>query len=216
MMQGLVYTWTEAQVEEKLSELCIEYRAVEILNAAMNLKRKSILQLSDDISNAFSNMKVPGTVIEKLDFSWIPTLKALYVISTTQWTKIDLTERKTYIDLLKNDAQVVWSLITSQKPLLEKYMDMHGQSCSSEELENIYNSLKTVRYDSLPGDFDSRIETQLQNVAYSRNKEKIQKLWKNQSEFGTVTEWCNNYAVPIQWISGHSGWRGRFMRCRRI
>ena len=201
MMQGLVYTWTEAQVEEKLSELCIEYRAVEILNAAMNLKRKSILQLSDDISNAFSNMKVPGTVIEKLDFSWIPTLKALYVISTTQWTKIDLTERKTYIDLLKNDAQVVWSLITSQKPLLEKYMDMHGQSCSSEELENIYNSLKTVRYDSLPGDFDSRIETQLQNVAYSRNKEKIQKLWKNQSEFGTVTEWCNNYAVPIQWVA---------------
>ena len=58
-----------------------------------------------------------------------------------------------------------------------------------------------MRYDSLPGDFDSRIETQLQNVTYSRNKERIQKLWKAQSGFDTVSEWCDNYAVPIQWVA---------------
>ena len=43
MMQGQVSTWTEAKVEEKLSELCIEYRVVAILNDALTVKRK-ILQ----------------------------------------------------------------------------------------------------------------------------------------------------------------------------
>lgn len=70
MMQGQVSTWTEAQVEEKLSELCIEYRVVAILNDALTVKRKSIKLLSDDIANMFDHMKVPGTVIEKLGFSW--------------------------------------------------------------------------------------------------------------------------------------------------
>lgn len=200
MMQSLVYTWTEEQVEGKLSELCIEYRAVETLNSAMNLQRKSIKQLSEDISNAFSNMKVPGTVIEKLDYPWIPTLKAMRAISITQWSKIDLAERESYVALLQADAQVVWGLITSQKPLLERYMEAHGHSCSTEELDNIYASLRAVRYDSLPGDFDSRIEAQLQNVAYTRNKIRIQELWKAQSGFDSVAEWCANYAVPIQWV----------------
>jgi len=61
MMQGQVSTWTEAQVEEKLSELCIEYRVVAILNDALTVKR--IKLLSDDIANMFDHMKVPGTVI---------------------------------------------------------------------------------------------------------------------------------------------------------
>ena len=56
MMQGQVSTWTEAQVEEKLSELCIEYRVVAILNDALTVKRKSIKLLSDDIANMFDQI----------------------------------------------------------------------------------------------------------------------------------------------------------------
>ena len=106
-MQGQVSTWTEAQVEEKLSELCIEYRVVAILNDALTVKRKSIKLLSDDIANMFDHMKVPGTVIEKLGFSWTPALQALRVISTTQWSKIELADRESYAELLKSDAQKV-------------------------------------------------------------------------------------------------------------
>lgn len=200
MMQGQVSTWTEEQVEEKLDELCIEFRAVAVLNEAMNLQRKTIKNLSDDIANAFAHMKVPGSIVEKLDYPWIPTLKAMRVISVTQWAKIDRNDRENYTELFRQDAKKVWGFVTSQKPLLEKYMEEHGHNCTNEELDSIYAALKTAAYDSLPADFDTKIEIQLQNVAYTRNRTRIQELWVEQSGFNTVAEWCGNFAVPIQWV----------------
>ena len=199
-MQGQVSTWTEGQVEEKLAELCVEYQAVAILNTALNQKRKSIKALSDDIKNAFDHMKVPGSVVEKLDFSWIPAMKAMYEISTTQWSKIDLADRKSYVEQLKDDAQKTWSSLTSPKAILRRYMEKRGDNCTEEELDDIYAALKAVSYNSPGSDFDTRIETQLNKVNYNRNKVRIQELWKAQSGFDTVAKWCDNYAVPIQWV----------------
>ena len=202
MMQGQVSTWTETQVEEKLSELCIEYRAVAVLNDALNVQRKSIKLLSDDIANAFDHMKVPGTVIEKLDYTWIPALKAMRNISTTQWSKIELADRENYTGLLRTDAQKVWGFVSSSKPILQHYMESRGHNCTDEELDSIYKSLKAVSYNSPAADFDTRIEAQLNKVAYNRNKVRIQELWKEQSGFDSITLWCANYAVPIQWVIG--------------
>ncbi len=202
MMQGQVSTWTEAQVEEKLAELCIEYRAVAILNNALNLNRKSIKALSDDVENAFKNMKIPGSVIEKLDYMWIPALKAMQQIATIQWSKIELSDRDAYVQLLSNDAHKVWSSITSPKAILQRYMEKRGYSCTDEELDGIYVALKVVSYNSPASDFDSRIETQLNKVAYNRNKVRIQEIWTTQSGFDSVTKWCDSYAVPIQWVVG--------------
>lgn len=200
LMQGQVSTWTEAQVEEKLEELCIEYRAVSVLNEALGLKRKSIKQLSDDIANLFDNMKVPGTVIEKLGYAWIPTLKAMRAISVTQWSKIERDTREKYTELLKTDAQKVWGNISAPKPILKKYMENLGHNCTDVELEDIYEALKAVRYESTAADFSTRIEAQLNKVAYNRNKIRIQELWEAQSGFETVQLWCSNFAVPIQWV----------------
>ena len=200
MMQGQVSTWTETQVEEKLSELCIEYRAVSILNDALNVKRKSIKLLSDDIANMFEHMKVPGTVIEQLGYAWTPALQAMRTISTTQWSKIELSDREVYVELLRTDAQKVWSFVSSSKPLLQRYMETHGHNCTDKELDGIYKSLKTVSYNSPATDFDTRIDAQLNKVAYNRNKVRIQELWKEQRGFDSIALWCSNYAVPIQWV----------------
>ena len=200
LMQGQVSTWTEQQVEEKLEELCIEYRAVAALNKALGLKRKSITQLSGDISNAFNNMIVPGSVIETLDYEWIPTLKAMRVISTTQWSKIEVANRISYTDLVSKNAKTAWGNVTSAKSVLKKYMDAHGHSCTDEELTDVFSELKASRYDSSTTDFDNRIASQLNKIAYNRNKIRINELWLNQSGFKTITEWCNNWAVPIQWV----------------
>lgn len=202
MMQGQVSTWTERQVEEKLSELCIEYRAVAILNEALNVKRKSIKLLSDDISNAFEHMKVPGTVIEKLGYDWIPALKAMFVIANTQWSKIEIADREKYTELLRVNAQKVWGFVSSSKPILSRYMEMHKYNCTEEELDDIYKALKTVSYNSSAADFDSRIDAQLNKIAYNRNIVRILKLWEEQSGFESVALWCANYAVPIQWVVG--------------
>lgn len=123
-------------------------------------------------------------------------------ISTTQWSKIELADRENYTGLLRTDAQKVWGFVSSSKPILQHYMESRGHNCTDEELDGIYKSLKAVSYNSPAADFDTRIDTQLNKVAYNRNKVRIQELWKEQSGFDSITLWCANYAVPIQWVVG--------------
>ena len=200
LMQGQISSWTEQQVEEKLDELCLEYHAVAALNKALNLKRKSIKQLSDDMKNAFDNMMVPGSVIETLGYDWLPALKAMHIIATTQWAKIAAADRITYTGLISDKAATAWGNVTSAKTVLKKYMDVHGHNCTDEELADIFASLKASRYDTPTTDFDNKIAAQLNKIAYNRNKVRICELWKQQSGFDTVSAWCNNYAVPVQWV----------------
>lgn len=200
LMQGQVSTWTEQQVEEKLAELCVEYRAVAALNKAIGMNRKSIKQLSDDIKNAFDNMVVPGSVIERMGYDWIPTLKALHTISTTQWSKIDVEDRNVYTQLIGENANTVWGNVTSAKALVKKYTEERGNDCTDDELDNIFTALVPSKYDSSTTDFDNKITSQLNKIAYNRNKSRINELWLQQSGFATVTEWCNNFAVPVQWV----------------
>ena len=79
-------------------------------------------------------------------------------------------------------------------------MDAHGHSCTDEELTDIFSALKASKYDSSTTDFDNKIASQLNKIAYNRNKIRINELWLKQSGFNTVTEWCNNWAVPVQWV----------------
>lgn len=199
-MQGQVSTWTEQQVEDKLNELCLEYRAVAVLNKALGLKRKSIKLLSDDIGNAFNNMIVPGSVIEPLCYDWIPTLKAMRIVSTTQWSKIDVADRTAYTVQMKNNANVVWGNVTSPKSILKKYMEVHQHNCTDKELDDIFGALTPSKYDAFTVDFDNKIAAQLNKIAYNRNKDRINILWAEQSGFETISDWCNDLAVPIQWV----------------
>lgn len=200
LMQGQVSTWTQDEVEEKLDELCLEYRAVSILNSAMNLRRKSIRLLCDDMRNAFDNMIVPGSVIETLGYDWISALKAMRAISLTQWAKIEIGDRNTYINLMSQSADTVWGNVTSPKALLKKYLEDHNHHCSEEELNVIFASLNTVKYDVSIAEFDNSIAAQLNKISYNRNCNRINELWFQQSGFLTVKEWCNNWAVPVQWV----------------
>lgn len=202
LMQGQVSTWTENQIEEKLEELCVEYQMISILNDALKHKRKNIKNLCDDISNAFANMKVPGTVIEKMDYSWVPALMIMRKLTNNYWSQSALSDKKSYVEILTDDAEKVWSNITSSKAVLQRYMEINGHSCTEDELDSIYDSLKPVNYNSPSSDFDARIEFQLNKVAYNRNKARIQHLWELQSGFDSISMWCNNYAVPIQWVVG--------------
>ena len=79
-------------------------------------------------------------------------------------------------------------------------MDKHGHNCTEDELSDIFSSLKASKYDASTIDFDNKISAQLNKIAYNRNKVKISELWKQQSGFDTVAAWCNNWAVPVQWV----------------
>lgn len=127
-----------------------------------------------------------------------PQLLERYAMSVARW--IQCEEAVTEFGFLAKHAQKVWGFVSSSKPLLQRYMESHGHNCTDEELDGIYKSLKTVNYNSPAADFDARIDAQLNKVAYNRNKVRIQELWKEQSGFDSITLWCANYAVPIQWV----------------
>lgn len=101
---------------------------------------------------------------------------------------------------MKSGAQKVWGFVSSSKPLLQRYMESHGHNCTDEELDGIYKSLKTVNYNSPAADFDARIDAQLNKVAITETKCAFRNFGKNQSGFDSITLWCANYAVPIQWV----------------
>lgn len=201
LMQGQVSTWTEQEVGEKLETLSIEYRAVAELNKALNTNKKNIKQVSDEIKNAFDNMKIPGSIIEMMRYSWIPTLKAMHSISTTQWIKIEKIEQLAYIDLIAKDGATAWGNAVSPRSVLQEYMSIKGFNCTETELDEILNALKPARYDLPKADFENRIKEQLNKIAYNRDKVRINELWKLQSGFDTVTAWCNKWTVPIQWVA---------------
>ena len=199
MMQGEISTWTENQVQDRLSELCLEYRAIAVLNDALNLQRKSIRLIGEDIANALSSMKIPGTVIGKMGYEWYPALRAMRDIAVTQWNRLPLNTRAEYVKMLASGAGKAWGCVESSMPILQEYMRVNGHNCTDDELENIYASLKAVGYESPAADFEARINAQLNNMAYTRNKIRLQELWEQQSRCKSVSEWCTHFAVPIQW-----------------
>lgn len=200
-MQREVSHWTEAQVAAKLYELCLEYRAVIALNDALNLNRKSIKALANDLANVFANMKVPVTVIKNLGFEWFPTLKAMVQIAESQWSQCTVSERETYTKFLTADAQKVWNAVTAPREILQRYMNTYKRGCTEEDLGEVYDLLKGVSYKLPPADFDAAIDSHLNKISYNRNKERIRKLWQEQSGFDSIAAWCDNFAVPIQWVA---------------
>lgn len=207
MMQGEISTWTETQVQEKLSELCLEYRVTAILNDALNLQRKSIRMIGEDIANALGSMKIPAAVIAKMGYVWFPALKAMRDIAVTQWNKLELSTRREYVKILADNAGEAWSCVESSMPILQEYMRVNGHNCTDDELENIYASLRAVGYESPAADFEARINAQLNKIAYTRNSMRLQELWELRSGCGTVSEWCVRFAVPIQWVAGDEALR---------
>lgn len=113
---------------------------------------------------------------------------------------MDVADRTTYITQINRDANVVWGNVTSPKAILKKYLEVHQHNCTNKELEDIFDALTPSKYDASTVDFDNKITAQLNKIAYNRNKDRINILWAEQSGFETVSEWCNNWAVPIQWV----------------
>lgn len=200
LMQGDVSTWTEKQVSDKLEELCLEYQTISVLNHAIGAKSKTLSELRIEISNAFSHMKIPGSVIEGLGFEWTQTLKEMQSISDGEWQKLSKEARSSATELMRNEAKTVWDNVTLAKSILKKYLDAHNNVCTDKELDTVYDELKTSQYSTPPAQFDYQINGLLNKIAYSRNKDLLQTLWKDQSGFETVDDWCNKWAVPVQWV----------------
>lgn len=77
-MEGDTSSWQEEDVIQKLSQLQTLYDLILAVNSAIGTKHKTIGTCQSDLKNCFASMKVPGSVIEAMDYTWIDAMKAMY------------------------------------------------------------------------------------------------------------------------------------------
>ena len=121
------------QVEEKLFEMCLDYRSVVSLNEVLCMNGKNLKALANDMANFFDNMKVPMMVIKKFGYEWLLTLNVMKRNITAPWSKSTLSNREHSSQLLIDTAHYVWELITAPKPILQQYLVKNKIVCPAKK-----------------------------------------------------------------------------------
>ncbi len=114
-MQASIETWTEEQVKDKLGELVFEYEMVRVLNQALGQSEKSLSRHLIVLQNCFGSMKVPGTVIESMDWEWSSGLHAMYLLTKTGWSELETEKKKEFILLISKYGSEAWQYVAVRK-----------------------------------------------------------------------------------------------------
>ena len=200
LMQANIETWTEDQVSEKLVNLSAEYKLVSALNYAIGQNEKTLKKHISTLENCFSSMKVPGTVIESMNYSWCDALKEMYLLVKMPWQNLSAERRKVVIDVISEHGREAWQNISSPQVLLAQYIKSQGIECTDDELTDIFNRITEWDYDTHIPVYKEHVKRPLDNLRNEKRKAELLQEWKRVSGFNTVEEWCKNYNVPIQWV----------------
>ena len=197
-LQDSISAWREEQVKAKLVELAQELKAVATIKAEIGANIKTYRAAQNALNNVFEHMKIPGTVIETLQVSWIPALKLLREISKVTWA--DLVEKDGIAALLEGNAKTAWENLSQPKLILEAVFNARRITVTEDELAEVYTALKQQTYETPISAFDAKLSGLLDNVQYTRDSKTAKKLWQDTTSTATVREWCNSSNTPIAWL----------------
>ncbi len=200
LMQANIDTWTEDQVKEKISDLTDEYRLVSALNKAIGSNEKSLSKHIATLRNCFESMKVPGSIIETMEYDWIPAMQSMHYLCVSNWQNLGKDEKASVIENIETFGKEAWDSISSPKVLLGAYIKTLGMECSGDDLTTVFGQIREWDYDTNVPVFKDHISRPLENLRNERTKTQLAKEWKDISGFSTVEEWCKHYNVPIQWV----------------
>jgi hypothetical protein len=203
-MQKSIDTWRKDDVTAKLPELTKELGVISVLNAALGTSEKTYKEIQSVLNNVFAHMKIPGSVIETLSYSWISAMKTMRRISTTAW-RPDISAIGGLIDTLKDNAKSVWDILSQPKIILEAVLDKRNITYSDDEASAIYTALKPDIYEIPVQAFYAALDKLLETISYTRNASEAKQLWKDKTGFDTVRKWCNSSNAPITWLFDDSG-----------
>jgi hypothetical protein len=197
-LQDAISAWRKDQVIEKLGELTQELSVISVLKAETGADVKTYRGIQTMLNNVFEYMKIPGTVVETLQTSWISALKLMRRISKTPWS--DISDKDTVAANLQGNAKTVWENLTQPKLLLDAVLNTRHISYTDDELNGIYTELKQQTYETPVSAFDVTFDKLLENISYNRNAASLKTLWKSKSGIETVSDWCNNANIPVTWL----------------
>lgn len=201
LMQANIETWTENQVKEKLGELEAEYKLVRALNDATGQREKTLKKHLVTLNNCFSNMKVPGEVVESMPYDWVDALTTMHSISENGWQNAEPEAKVQIIGIIENHGKEAWQNISSSKIILGDFIKSLGTECTGDDLTNVYSQISEWDYETSVPVFKEHIRRPLENIKNEKTKANLLKTWYDKSGFQTVEEWCKNYNVPIQWVA---------------
>ena len=208
-LQDSIYTWREEQVGAKATELTAELKLIATVQREIGIPMKTFHAMQRTLRDVFGLMKVPGSVLETLQFPWVPALRMLRSISLAlNWAELEHKENAAKV--VAEGAKDAWENITHSVVLLEVLLHARGATITEIELSDIYANLRTVSYDNPKADFDARLNSLLDDVQYNRDMALALQLWITVSSTDSVRAWCNQANVPITWlfdISQHSALR---------
>lgn len=198
-MEGDTSSWQEEDVIQKLSQLQTLYDLILAVNSAIGTKHKTIGACQSDLKNCFASMKVPGSVIEAMDYTWIDAMKAMYHLSRRSEYLADLIS-EAELHAIEENGPEAWQYITNPKLVVRKYLENMQVTCTEDELSTIFGGLHTCQYDTQPAIFREGIQHQLTHIQYSRLCHDINTLWTSKTATDNIAEWCKKYECPITWM----------------
>lgn len=200
VMQGAIYTWTEAQVTEKLSDVASEYRYIEAIGNVQGTVYHSLEAAKKDLANLFKYLRISLAAIEKLNPSWLGALQILHKVSKGEAGQMDSETRQKDISTLEVYGKYSKDCLTDGKPVLSDILASRDIECTSEELSSIYSGLKDLTCDVSLTQFERELNTQIGCISFARNEVTLKETWKSITGLETVKEWCTAYEAPILWI----------------
>jgi len=195
-MQDSIPTWKEEKVLEKLKETVQEMEVLATLKKELGINDKSYISIQNTLKNVFEHMKVPGSVIETLPFSWISALKLLREISKTSWA--ELKNKESIVKTLTSNAKTAWEFLAHPKLLLEIVLKKHN--VNEKELDDIYQHIVPMNYDTTKSSFDQKLNDLLDKVQYNRDVMQVNERWFSISGKKTIKEWCASNNIPVAWL----------------
>ena len=199
-MQGAIYTWTESQVKEKLSDVVSEYQYLDTLNNALGKSNHSIEEAKKVLLNLFRFVRIPKAAIEPLNKPWFASLEAMYKIAFTNIVHMAPEERIIDAAELSAHGKAAMDFLKDGKPVLSDLLEARGFECTNNEIDTIYAGLKDLGIDTSLPQFEKELKRQINNISHARNRILLKEQWRSMSGEDTVKEWCTKHCAPLLWI----------------
>lgn len=200
LMQTAIYTWTEEQVKEKLTDITNEYKYLEVLGNVMGTVYHNADTAKKDLANLFKFLRISLVAIEQLNKEWYPALKVLHDIANDGLMASDADTRLNNIEILNKYGLAAKDCLCDGKSILADILFIKNIDYTLEELDSIYNGLKDTNCHVSLAQFERELKIQVGKISAARNKLVLQETWRSITGEEDVKAWCNRYGVPLLWV----------------
>ena len=201
-MQSAIYTWTEAQVKDKLPNVVSEYSFLEALNSALGKVYHSTEDARRDLANLFKFQRIPMAALEKLNKPWYGALLVMYNVSRNGAALMTLEERSASVAELNRYGKAAMDCLKDGRPALSDILEARNLDCTPQELDSIYSGLKDINCDSLNATFEKELQSQISRISQARNRIILQERWRSLTGEDSAKSWCTSHGAPLLWVVG--------------